>query len=132
MKRVQNLQESEELMSVRPRAKVSDVSEKQRELTSKDLTKKQLVLYIFDDFLRGLYLVGCLFLDGLIILHLISFIPFSYLGRVPISNTPVRDVLLGAVIAILEILIIYLEVKGFRRLWPKGAMYLGHKVLQKE
>ncbi|MEM0134304.1 MAG: hypothetical protein QXU18_03640 [Thermoplasmatales archaeon] len=115
-------------MSVQPRAKVYDVSERQKELTSKNLSRRQLVLYILDDLLRGLYLVGSLFLDGLIILQLFSFVPSSYLNKGPLSNFYVRDGLMGAVIAILEILVIYLEIKGFRRLWPKGAMYLGHKI----
>ncbi|MCL4447696.1 MAG: hypothetical protein M0Z77_03870 [Thermoplasmatales archaeon] len=118
-------------MSVRPRAKVREVADEDEEITSKDLTKKQLVLYIFNDFLRGTYTIGCMFLDGLVILYLYYFIPASYLSKGILSNTIYRDVILGLLILSLEVLVIYYEFKGYRRIWPKGSLFIGHKLDQK-
>ena len=115
-------------MSIRPRAKVYQIVEEEKEITSKDLTRKQLLLYIVNDLLRGSYLAGCLFFDGLVILQLYSFIPAKYLNGWPFSNISFRETFLAVITLILEILAIYLEIKGYRRVWPKGSLYIGHKV----
>jgi hypothetical protein len=102
--------------------------EEEKEITSKDLTRKQLLLYILNDLLRGLYLAGCLFFDGLVILQLYSFIPSKYLNVWIFSNSSVKEIFLAIITVILEILAVYLEIKGYRRVWPKGSLYIGHKV----
>lgn len=113
-------------MSVQPRIRVIEVEE-EKEITSKDLTKRQLLLYVLNDLLRGLYIVGCLFLDGLVILYLYSFIPLGLLNKSIFSNGFVRGVFFFIVILILEIFAVYIEFKGYRRFWPKGSLYIGHK-----
>lgn len=115
-------------MSVRPRAKVYQIEEEEKEITSKDLTRKQLLLYILNDFLKGLYVVGCLFLDGLVILQLYSFIPMKDLDKSLFSNALVKEIFFSIVTLVLEIIAIYLEIKGYRKAWPKGSLYIGHKI----
>lgn len=118
-------------MSIRPRAKVREVADEEEEITSKNLTKKQLVLYIFNDFLRGTYMIGCMFLDGLVILYLYYFIPAGYLSKGILSIALYRGVILGLLTLSLEVLAIYYEFKGYRRIWPKGSLFIGHKKDQK-
>ncbi len=118
-------------MSVRPRAKVRELTDENEGITSKDLTKKQLVLYIFNDFLKGSYIIGCLFLDGLVILYLYYFIPSSYLSRGVLTNSTYKDIILGLLILSLEALVIFYQFKGYRRIWPKGSLFIGHKITQK-
>ena len=119
-------------MSVRPRAKVYEVSEERKEITSKDLTRKQLVLYILNDFLKGLYVIGCMFLDGLVILQIYSFVPSWLLYQGLLSNVYSRDALIGSITIVLEIFVIYVQVKAYRRIWPKGSLFIGHKVEEDE
>lgn len=114
-------------MSVRPRARVYEVGEEEKELSSKDLTRKQLVLYILNDFIRGFYLIACLFLDGLVVLQFYSFDPGNYLHRGIFSTDYVRYGYVGFATISLEVLVIYVQYKGYRRFWPKGALFLGQK-----
>ncbi len=114
-------------MSVKPRAEVREVSEEEKEITSKDLTRKQLVLYVFNDFLRGLYVAGCLFLDGLVILYITYFIPPKYLNRGALSNVYMRNIILSLFTLSIEVLVIFYQYKAYRRIWPKGALFIGHR-----
>lgn len=114
-------------MSVKPRAEVREVSEEEKEITSKDLTRKQLVLYVFNDFLRGLYVAGCLFLDGLVILYITYFIPPEYLTRGALSNVYMRDIILGLFTLSIEVLVVFYQFRAYRRIWPKGSLFIGHR-----
>jgi hypothetical protein len=115
-------------MSIRPRAKVYEVSEERKEITSKDLTRKQLILYVLNDFLKGLYVIGCMFLDGLVILQIYSFVPSSLLYQGLLSNVYSRDALIGSITMVLGVFVIYVQVKAYRRIWPKGSLFIGHKI----
>ena len=48
---------------------------KDKEETSRDLTRRELYHYIFQDFFRGFFLVGCLFLDILVIAQIFRYVP---------------------------------------------------------
>ena len=105
-----------------------------RELTSKDLTRKGLFLYIFDDFFRGFYLVGCVFLDGVLIPSLRFILPYSgfnLLSIVPSSLNLLYTVYVLMLIIFLELFLIYLEIKGFRRIWKKGSLIAMENELKK-
>lgn len=94
-----------------------------RELTSKDLTRKGLFLYIFDDFFRGFYLVGCVFLDAVIIPSLRFILPgsgFNLLSAVPGTINALYTAYIVLLILFLEVFFIYMEINGFRKIWKKG------------
>ncbi len=100
---------------------------RKEEITSKDLTKKGLFYYLFDDFFRGFYLLGCVFLDGIIIPGLRFLLPSGGIGLpyvIPSSLTALFTVYIAMLIVFLEILLIYYEIIWFRKLWKKGS--LGH------
>lgn len=94
----------------------------QKETTSKNISRTQLIKYIFDDFLRGFYIVGAIFLDGVVLTGI-------YLGRPALSKalSPITPMLLNsgynyymtAVLVLLEIVAIFLEVIGFTSIWVK-------------
>ncbi|MCL4331846.1 MAG: hypothetical protein M1304_06215 [Candidatus Thermoplasmatota archaeon] len=108
--------------------KISRLDETEKEVTSKDLTRKELLLYIFDDFFRGFYLVGCLFFDGLIIFQIYSYIPdSSALGiffNLALPKFNIFNYYIWILIVFLEITVAYLEAKGFRKIWPKDSLTL--------
>lgn len=95
--------------------------------TSKDLTKKGLFFYIFDDFFRGFYLLGCIFLDGIIVLGLRFLLPGGGVDLpyvLPSSLNGFFTAYIILLIVVLEIILIYFEMVWFRKLWTKGS--LGH------
>lgn len=112
-------------MQIQPLVKVREVDKEEKEITSNDLTKIQLMLYILNDFLKGLYVIGCLFLNGLIILQLYSFLPERDLTVGPMSNLWIRVVTFSFITVVLEIFTIYSEIKIYRRIWPKGSLFIG-------
>ena len=85
---------------------------------SKQLTQREKLEYIFGDFLRGFYLVGCLFLDILVVGFSVSFIPNFSFYEAAVSNVfGLNLLLLYSIIAIvfLECILIYYQAKGFKR-----------------
>lgn len=100
--------------------------EEKQEITSKDLTRNQLLRYIFDDFLRGFYLVGCLFLDGVIIAYSFRLIPngsFYSSAANLFFNFKIYDLYFLILIAFVEGIIIFYQGKLFRKIWPVGKEY---------
>lgn len=93
--------------------------------TSKDLTKKGLLFYIFDDFFRGFYLLGCVFLDGIIVPGFRFLLPssgFELPYVLPSSLTGLFTLYIVMLIVFLELLLVYYEIVGFRKLWRKGSL----------
>lgn len=93
--------------------------------TSKDLTKKGLLFYIFDDFFRGFYLLGCVFLDGIIVPGLRFLLPSGGVELpyvLPSSLNGLFTVYIVMLIVSLEILLIYYEIVWFRKLWKRGSL----------
>lgn len=106
-------------------------TEEDVELTSKDLTRKGLFFYIFDDFFRGFYIVGCLFLDGVIIPGLRFLLPGGGVDlpfRLPSSITGLYVAYITILMVFLEVVAVYYEFLGFRRLWRKGSLGTLEKV----
>lgn len=101
-------------------------AEEEKEITSKDLTRKELVRYIFDDFLRGFYLVACLFFDGLIVAYGFRYIPGGpFLSRAMNLYFPfsVYDVYFILLTIFVEGLLIFYQGRTFRKIWPVGKEY---------
>lgn len=111
-----------------------ELNPQDKELTSKDLTRKGLFLYIFDDFFRGFYLVGCVFLDGVIVPSLRFILPYSgfhLISAVPSSLNLLFTSYVVMLIIFLELLLIYLEIKGFRKIWKRGSLVAMEKEVKK-
>ncbi|KAA8921997.1 hypothetical protein [Thermoplasma sp.] len=94
---------------------------------SKELTERERLEYIFGDFLRGFYLVGCLFLDVLIVGFSVSFIPnYSFYENLVSQIFGLNLVLIYSVVAIvfLECILIYYEAKWFKKFFLREGHYL--------
>jgi hypothetical protein len=85
-----------------------------KEITSKDLNRVEFLKYIFGDFIKGMYIIGCLFLDVLIIAP--SFMYFPGFGSVSKSLAmPFGgfDIFLGyylTLLVLLEFFIVLLQI----------------------
>lgn len=95
------------------------------EVTSKDMSRKELLSYIFGDFIRGFYFVSAIFFDLIVIPQIFSFIPESLFDkaftiRIPIWNYSVSGILLF-LMAIIIIFSIFYEVKIYFRIWGRVA-----------
>lgn len=105
-----------------------------KDVSSKDLSRSELIKYIFSDFIRGFYLVGCIFLDFLIIAQLYYLLPFSreigYVFDFYFGGFNLYFFYILIIIISLEIVLIWAEwkiyVKHFRK---KRAAELKKKAL---
>lgn len=101
-----------------------DLDEREQ-ISSKDLTKKGLFFYLFDDFFRGFYIVGCLFLDGIIIPGLRFLLPGGGTVlplKLPSTVTSLYTAYIIILVIFLEAVAIYFQARGFRKLWRKGSL----------
>ncbi len=109
-------------MREQPRVYYKDKSQYQ-DVSAKDLTRKQLFRYIFDDFFRASYIVLMLFIDVIIIAQFFYFIP-GFQSGISLFSTlfPHGNLLIyytGTLIAFSEILCIYYQARLFRIIWPR-------------
>lgn len=91
------------------------------ETSSKDLSRRELLSYIFTDFFRISYDVLAIFFDALVVPEIYLLTP-----RIPVYSTIVARYLgpaftfyMWGVVAVLEAGVIWLQVLAYRRLWPK-------------
>lgn len=84
-----------------------DVDEDKERFTSKDLTKFQLFQYIFEDFFKGFFIFGFVFLDGMVLLY---FIELPYVA------------FLIPVIFVVEFVLVYLEAKLYMKYFSEKAI----------
>lgn len=93
-----------------------------KQVSSRDLSRKELLKYIFEDFFRGFYIIGAIFLNGLILteiyyagpaIHRMNFLTYSGL------DGSLLDYYLIAVLIIFEISVTVLEIEGFAKIWMK-------------
>ena len=110
--------------------------EEYKDISAKDLTKTELIKYIFSDFVRGFYIVGCLFLDFLVLPQIYGVIPFSkeigqfssaYLGGINLYGF-----YLDIVIVVLEIFFIWLEIKVYFKYFRKKTVNKEEKETDEE
>lgn len=111
--------------------KVSHRQVQEAETTSRDLTKGELLTYIFTDFFRISYDVGAIFFDALILPELYLQRPAGSLYTLLLGGGSGGEfaymLYMFGVIAVLEIGAIWLQILGYRRLWPKHYI-LGSKL----
>lgn len=93
------------------------------EISSKDMTRREFLAYIFGDFVRGFFIVGSIFFDIILIPQLFSYIPESTFGnaftvKIPLWNYSVSAILLTIITFTILFSIIY-EIKLYLRIWGK-------------
>jgi hypothetical protein len=98
-----------------------------KDISSKDLTRKELFLYIFSDFFRISYIVLCLFIDALILgLQVFniddSIFNLSKIGGSYLPYYYMYVIYLFLIIMIMEIIAIPLELKLYRKVFYKPLL----------
>ena len=85
-----------------------------KEITSKDLNRVEFLKYIFGDFIKGMYIIGCLLLDVLIIAPSFMYFPgfgsFSQNLALPFGGF---NIFLGYYLTLLvfmEFFIVFLQI----------------------
>ena len=113
-------------MPLQQKIRITEVEDKKKELKSEDLTRSQLLFYVFEDFLRGMFLVGGMILDVLVIFPFIPgtnyayFVFPSYTGF--FDGFPIYLVYAIIMVLTLEAGALYIEVKGWIRFFGRDAM----------
>lgn len=97
-----------------------------REVSAKDLTRAQLLRYIFDDFFRTSYIVLMFFIDVIVIAQFFYFVP-GFQGDITIFSAlfPGENLLVYytvIIVSFVEIVCIYYQAVLFRRIWPRGPV----------
>jgi len=109
----------------RKSVRVSYREEREKAISAREMTRVELLSYIFSDFIRWSYIVGCLFIDGLIVPSIIQVGPTglstSALIGLAYKFKGGFEIYLIAVIVLIEIALIWLEVEGYRYKWPRKA-----------
>lgn len=100
--------------------------ERRKEINARDLTRGELFHYLFDDFFKAFYVVGCIFFDVLVVGQLYNIIP----GMIPLNkitsvyfNGGLLEYYFLIIILFLEAIIIPLEIKFYIRTWKKKPKY---------
>ena len=103
--------------------KVSQRQVREEEVSSKDLTKRELFSYVLSDFFRISYDVLAIFFDGLILPEIYFLRPrgplYSSFERSFSLSGITYMIYMYCVIALLEASAVWLQIHGYRRLWPK-------------
>ncbi|BAB60493.1 TVG1395987 [Thermoplasma volcanium GSS1] len=102
--------------------------EEEEEVTEgKQLTTRQKLEYIFGDFLRGFYLIGCIFFDVLIVGFSLTFIPnVSIYEDVVYQSIGTNLILIYGLLLIIftEAILIYYEIVWFKKFFLRKDHYL--------
>lgn len=112
-------------MQVPPKIRITEVEDKKKELNSEDLTRSQLIFYVLEDFLRGMFLVGGMILNVLVIFPFIPgtnyayFVFPYYLGF--FDGFPIYLIYSITMVLVLESGALFLEIKGWIRFFGKDA-----------
>jgi hypothetical protein len=94
-----------------------------KEVSAKDLSRKELLSYIFGDSVRGFYILGCVFLDGLVVGEAFQYIPGFYSINQDtgyyFSNFSIFAVYVILVSLFMDLILIFYEVGYYRKRWPR-------------
>ena len=105
--------------------------ELEKEITSKDLTRSELLKYIFGDFIRGFYIFGCLFLDGLIVARIYFIIPFSSyassITKLYFSGTDLYAIYITLITILIGVIVVFYQIKYYLNTWVRKTFYLSEK-----
>ena len=88
---------------------IRDKKDIYKEVSAKDLSRKELLSYIFGDFLRAFYIVGCIFFDGLIIGEAYDYVPGFFS-----ANTIIEHYFPTAVILTIPFILCFLRGEAYK------------------
>ena len=101
---------------------IRDKKDIYKEVSAKDLSRKELLSYIFGDFIKAFYIVGCIFLDGLIIGESYNYVPGFFSANTIIEhyfqNSGILLIYTVMLILFSESLALYYEIKYYKKRWP--------------
>ena len=97
--------------------------EDEERFTSKDLTRKQIFLYIFEDFFKGFFIFLSLFLDGVVVFYLYQE-PFiqNITPDVIVSGIPIYTLYVILFSIFIDAFLIYYEIKLYFKLFGEEAI----------
>ncbi len=97
--------------------------EDEERFTSKDLTGKQIFLYIFEDFFKGFFIFLSLFLDGVVVFYLYQE-PFiqNITPDVIVSGVPIYTLYVILFSIFIDAFLIYYEIKLYFKLFGEEAI----------
>lgn len=97
--------------------------EDEERFTSKDLTRKQIFLYIFEDFFKGFFIFLSLFLDGVVVFYLYQE-PFiqNITPDVIVSGIPIYTLYVILLSIFIDAFLIYYEIKLYFKLFGEEAI----------
>ncbi len=107
-----------------PRIRQRGVDEPDRErFTSKDLTRKQVIFYIFEDFFKGFFIFLSLFLDGAVVFYLYQE-PFLYkLSQdLIVYGIPIYELYLILLSIFIDSFLLWLEIRYYLKLFGEEAL----------
>ncbi|MCL5783707.1 MAG: hypothetical protein M1476_07360 [Candidatus Thermoplasmatota archaeon] len=108
----------------RPLIRERNAEEEGERFTSKDLTRKQILLYIFEDFFKGFYIFLALFIDGLFVtyLYMEPFLDGISAHVTLVLGFPFFKIYLLILSFFLDAMLIYLEIKYYGKLFGEEAI----------
>lgn len=97
--------------------------EDEERFTSKDLTRKQIFLYIFEDFFKGFFIFLSLFLDGVVVFYLYQE-PFiqNITPDVIVSGIPIYTLYIILLSIFIDAFLIYYEIKLYFKFFGEEAI----------
>ena len=98
---------------------IIDKMEHSTDKSSKKMSRKEFYFYIFGDLVKGLYIVGSMFFDLIIIPQIMSYFPaYIFLPSLAMQIGPILVPGLYIIIIIALIIISsFFEVKTYLKLW---------------
>ena len=113
----------------RPLIRERNAEKEGERFTSKDLTGKQILLYIFEDFFKGFYIFLALFIDGLFVtyLYMEPFLDGISSHVTPLFGFPFFKAYLLILSSLVDAILIYLEIKYYGKLFGDEAIKRRYK-----
>lgn len=92
--------------------------------TSKDLNRKQILLYIFEDFFKGFYILGCLFLDALVVtyFYMEPFLKQNEASFPHIFGLSILTLLILGASFVIDVFLIRYEIRFYLKLFGDDAI----------
>ncbi|MGC8609609.1 MAG: hypothetical protein ACP5UV_07060 [Thermoplasmata archaeon] len=107
--------------------RIIEKEEEEAEIKEKTLTGREKAEYVFGDFLRGFYFLGAIFFDAVVVGFSYMYIPnlqfYEGLSST-IFKINIVAIYIALLIVFLEIFLIIVEMKGFRKLFLREGHYL--------
>lgn len=98
---------------------ILDIEKSDKAVSARELSRKEFYLYLFGGLIEAMYVIGCMFLDGVILDYALNlFYSGSFVNSTfKFAGITVNffEYYVGAGLLLLELVLIYFQVKYFRR-----------------